>query len=203
MARRSTPDRFRSGAGQVVKFFSVDQVGNRERVRVYGPMVQQVQLVLTGMTGATATFIAAARAEAAATRYMFNLRDPQGRWSLVRFYGPDGTWIWDKSSVSEGRYTVQVLCVYDGRVRRVPIARRPWTCCFRPQAAPVLINPGDQFNDDGARTYAEAVLADAPGPTGPLGEPSGAVAIDGTGFAAATRFGAIAGAQPGSAVRRQ
>ena len=128
---------------------------------------------------------------------MFNLRDPQGRWSLVRFYGPEGTWIWDKSSVAEGWYTVQV-CVRTAGASVACDRAAAVDVFVSPQAAPVLVNPGDQFNDDGARTYARGGAGRRPVAYWPLGEPSGAVAIDGTGFAAAIRFGAIAGAQPGA-----
>ena len=91
-----------------MKFFAIDQAGNHERVRVYGPMIQQVQLALTGLTASTATFMAAATGGSGSYEYMFNLRDPQGRWSAVRFYSPEATWIWDKSGAPEGWYTVQV-----------------------------------------------------------------------------------------------
>ena len=186
------------GVGQVVKFFGSRSIGNRERVRVYGPMVQQVQLVLTGMTGATATFVACRNGRKR------QLRGTCSTCAIRKAAGPSCA----STVPTEPGSGTSPACPRAGtRCRSVCVPTGASVECdraaavdllLRPQAAPVLINPGDQFNDDGARTYAEAVLADAPVAYWPLGEPSGAVAIDGTGFAAATRFGAIAGAQPGA-----
>src|SRR5207248_2054712 len=66
---------FAIASGAFVRFFAVDRIGNKERVKVYGPSVQQVRLQLASMTGTTAIFTATAVGGSGSYEYMFDMRD--------------------------------------------------------------------------------------------------------------------------------
>src|SRR5439155_8794366 len=189
---------FSIASGAFVKFFAVDRIGNKERVKVYGPPVQQVQLQLASMTGTTAIFTANAVGGSGSYEYMFDVRDTHGNWSLVQFYGTANTWTWNKSNVLAGSYTVRVWARNLGTTVGYDVAAAV-DLVVAPEAAPILANPGDQVNDDSVRSYRDAVLGDTPVSYWRLEEASGVVvAADSAGVNPGSRSDGVTRAQPGA-----
>jgi hypothetical protein len=67
-----------------------------------------------------------------------------------------------------------------------------------PEAAPILINPGDQVDTVDQHSYAEAVLVDHPVGYWRLDEETGSVVIDRAGDNAGQRFGGVTRVEPGA-----
>ncbi len=182
--------------GGVLKFFGVDAIGNTERVRIYGPEVRQVRLQLSSMTGTTATFSTTASGGSGSYEYKFLLRDTLNAWSTVQHYGGLSTWTWNKTNVAPGLYTVRVWVRNAGAL----VEYDRWTeltLTVSPEAAPILVNPGDQVNDDAQRTYAEAVSSDTPVAYWRLGETAGTIVADSVGASPGARLGGVSIGQPG------
>jgi hypothetical protein len=184
-------------AGGTVKFFGVDSVGNRERVRAYGPSVEQVQLQMSSLNAATVTFSARASGGVGSYEFSFRMYDPRTGWSTVQLFSDADNWIWNKAAAAAGRYTVEVWVRNRGTTGRVD----KWADLsfdVRQEAAPVLTNPGPQVNDDSRRTYPGAVLADTPVAYWRLSEASGITASDSTGANPGGAYGGVTRGQPGA-----
>ena len=183
--------------GAIVKFFAVDQLGNKENLRTYAPPVQQVQLQLVGATSGAAVFAGTASGASGSYEYMFQLRDPSGNWSIARYYQAQNAWSFDKSSAPPGSYLV-VVCTRNlgstgGCERSAEIS-----FVVQPAAAPILVNPGDQMDSVNVRSYKAAILADSPIAYWRLDEEGGSVAADSAGTNPGGRFGSVAHTQPGA-----
>src|SRR5262245_38920939 len=148
-------------AGGVVKFFAIDSAGNRGRVRGYGPAAAQATLEIASAGATSVVFSATASGGTGIYEYKYLLRDTHAQWSVVRRYGPDNTWTWDKTGAEAGSYLAVVWVRNAGSTAE--FEAEAWvTSTVKVNRAPALTNPGDRVDADVSKTYPEIVLTDAP-----------------------------------------
>ncbi len=185
-------------SGGMVKFFGVDQIGNRELERLYGAVpVQQLQLQLASLTATTATFAAIASGGTGSYEYRFELRNPAGNSAIMQFYGPSDVWSWNKSNAAPGAYAVRA-CVRNRGTMSGCERSATVGLVIIPEAAPILINPGDQVDTVDQHSYVETVLVDHPVAYWRLDEEAGSEVVDRAGDNTGQRFGAVSRVEPGA-----
>jgi hypothetical protein len=149
-------------AGDTVKFFGVDSVGNVERVRAYGPAVGQAWLQMSSPAAATVTFSARASGGVGSYEFSFRMYDPRTGWSTVRSYSESDNWVWNRTGAAAGRYTVEVLVRNRGTTGQLDTSAL-LAFDVAQDAAPILTNPGNQTSAENANISLQLAASDSGG----------------------------------------